>query len=148
MVDYFDDDILYKKTYEHKGGVVSGLAALSLWNLTNSLNYKIELTFPFGHHASGDKEIVEKTVRKDLYEIGLTTTETIFGNTVPVYSPERAIIDIWRDKNIQDEWKYQSLKQYADEKGSLNRVYMLAMNFPGTQKLLNTIDAVINYETA
>lgn len=57
------------------------------------------------------------TVKKQLHEIGITTMQTSFGHSVPVYDMERTICDLLRSrKNIEIQVLQDALKQYARRK--------------------------------
>jgi len=57
------------------------------------------------------------TVKSELYELGVTDTKTIFGNTVRTYNMERTICDIVRSRNTLDaQIFYDALKQYVRKK--------------------------------
>ena len=54
------------------------------------------------------------TVKKDLYEIGLSVAATPFNHQVRVYDLERTICDILRSRNVMETQTFQgALKQYA-----------------------------------
>ncbi|MBR4260851.1 MAG: type IV toxin-antitoxin system AbiEi family antitoxin domain-containing protein [Clostridia bacterium] len=56
-------------------------------------------------------------VDKDIYELGLTETETPMGNRVRVYDIERCICDIIRSKNRMDsEFVKHSVREYIKRK--------------------------------
>ena len=57
------------------------------------------------------------TVKKELYEIGITTTGTAFNHQVRVYDMERTICDIVRSRNgMEAQTFYDALKMYAGRK--------------------------------
>ena len=63
------------------------------------------------------KKIVTIYFPTELYELGVTDTKTIFGNTVRTYNMERTICDIVRSRNTLDaQIFYDALKQYVRKK--------------------------------
>lgn len=57
------------------------------------------------------------TVKKSLYEVGLSDTLTPFGNTVKAYDMERTICDIVRSKRTIEAQTFQdALRQYVRRK--------------------------------
>lgn len=57
------------------------------------------------------------TVKKELYEIGLSVAVTAFGHQVQVYDMERTICDILRSRSVMETQMLQdALKQYARRK--------------------------------
>ena len=57
------------------------------------------------------------TIKPELYEVGLTTGQTPFGHTVPVYDMERTICDLLRSRSSMEIQTFQgALKMYARRK--------------------------------
>lgn len=73
----------------------------------------------------------------DLFELGLVTRKTTFGNPVRCYDPERTICDILRSRSRMDEETVTSaVKNYAAKKDkNLFRLYEYAKKF----KVLETV---------
>ncbi len=93
--------------------------ALFLHDLTvrEPLNYTV--TAKTGYNPSHLTEAGVKvyTVRKDLFEIGITDCLTPFGNRINVYNMERTICDVIRSRSTIDTQVFQdALKQYAKRK--------------------------------
>jgi hypothetical protein len=42
------------------------------------------------------------TIKKELFDLGVCTRQTIFGNDIRTFDIERTICDILRDRNNQD----------------------------------------------
>ena len=54
------------------------------------------------------------TIKAELHGVGLTTAQTPFGHTVPVYDLERTICDLLRSRNNMEMQTFQgALKMYA-----------------------------------
>lgn len=65
------------------------------------------------------------TIKPELYEVGLTTGQTPFGHTVPVYDMERTICDLLRSRNSMEIQTFQgALKMYARGKDKDLRTLM------------------------
>ena len=61
-----------------------------------------------------DEGVKVFTVKSDLYELGITETQTIFGNTIKLYDIDRTICDIVRSRNnIESQVFQDALKQYS-----------------------------------
>lgn len=77
------------------------------------------------------------TVKKDLHEKGITTMQTPFGHSVPVYDMERTICDLLRSrKNIEMQVFQDALKQYARRKDKNLRTLMKYASMFHVEKIL------------
>lgn len=65
------------------------------------------------------------TIKPELYDIGLTTGQTPFGHTVPIYDMERTICDLLRSRSSIEMQTFQgALKAYARRKDKNLRTLM------------------------
>ncbi len=90
--------------------------ALFLFDLTDREPISPTVTARNGYNPSHlTKEGVKVyTVKNELFELGKTTRETPYGNTVVTYDLERTVCDIVRSRHTIDQQVYQdALKQYA-----------------------------------
>lgn len=90
--------------------------ALFLYDLTDREPIAPTVTARNGYNPSHlTKEGVKVyTVKADLFELGKTTHQTPYGNTVTTYNLERTICDIVRSRRTIDMQIYQdALKQYS-----------------------------------
>ena len=70
------------------------------------------------HHSLKSRGPFCLTIKPELYEVGLTTAQTPFGHTVPVYDMERTICDLLRSRSSMEIQTFQgALKMYARRKG-------------------------------
>lgn len=113
--------------------VFSHESALFLHNLTDREPNEYSITVktgynPFNLKADGIKVY---TVKKELHDIGIITMNTPFGNSVPVYDPERTICDIIRSKSgIEIQTFRDALRQYtASNKKDLRKLMNYAQMF-------------------
>ena len=96
--------------------VFSHDTALFLYDLTDREPIAPTVTAKTGYNPSHlTKEGVKVyTVKADLFELGKTTQQTPYGNTVTTYNLERTICDIVRSRRTIDMQVYQdALKQYS-----------------------------------
>ena len=96
--------------------VFSHDTALFLYDLTDREPIAPTVTAKTGYNPSHlTKEGVKVyTVKTDLFELGKTTHQTPYGNTVTTYNLERTICDIVRSRRTIDMQVYQdALKQYS-----------------------------------
>ena len=96
--------------------VFSHDTALFLLNLTDREPLSYTVTAKTGYNpshltASGIKVY---TIKKELFEVGLTNLLTPFGNPVSVYNMERTICDIIRSRStIEAQLLQDAMKQYV-----------------------------------
>ncbi len=90
--------------------------ALFLYDMTDREPFAPAVTSKTGYNPSHlTKEGVKVyTVKSELFELGRTTRQTHYGNTVTTYNLERTICDIVRSRRSIDMQVYQdALKQYV-----------------------------------
>ena len=77
------------------------------------------------------------TIKPELYEVGLTTGQTPFGHTVPIYDMERTICDLLRSRNNMETQTFQgALKMYARRKDKDLRTLMRYAGMFRVEKIL------------
>ncbi|MBQ9664256.1 MAG: type IV toxin-antitoxin system AbiEi family antitoxin domain-containing protein [Oscillospiraceae bacterium] len=99
--------------------VFSHDTALFLHDLTDREPLSYTVTAKTGYNPSHLTEAGVKvyTVKKDLFEIGMTDSITPFGNRINVYNMERTICDVIRSRSTMEAQVLQdALKQYAKRK--------------------------------
>lgn len=112
-----------KMIYSHE-------TALYLQDLIDRDPVKYVVTVPNGYNPTRLKNdgLIVHTVKKELFELGVCTKETSFGNKVRTYNKERTICDILRDRNNQDPAIVSdSIRRYLNLKEKdLNRLIKYA----------------------
>ena len=64
-------------------------------------------------------------IKAELHDVGLTTAQTPFGHTVPVYDMERTICDLLRSRSRIEIQTFQgAMKAYARRKDKNLRILM------------------------
>ena len=98
--------------------IYSHMTALYFHGLSiKAPNDKYDITVPNNYFNYKIKYHNVFYVDKDIYELGLTETETPMGNRVRVYDIERCICDIIRSKNRMDsEFVKHSVREYIKRK--------------------------------
>lgn len=77
------------------------------------------------------------TIKPELYDIGLTTGQTPFGHTVPIYDMERTICDLLRSRSSIEMQTFQgALKAYARRKDKKLRTLMRYAGMFRVEKIL------------
>lgn len=83
-------------------------------------------------------------VRPALFDLGLGTVRTQFGNLVPCYDPERTVCDMIRDRSrVDDETFLAAMRNYVAWKGrNLSRLGEYAHSM-GVERRVNAIMEVL-----
>jgi predicted transcriptional regulator of viral defense system len=138
--DAWEDKMLIHQL-RRKKMIYSHETALYLNELTDREPLAYSVTVPFGYNDSRLKKegLIVHTVKQDLFELGVTTKKTVFGNNVKVYDAERSICDLIRDRNNQDQAIIaDALKKYVIKKDKdLNKLLTYAGKFR-VKKILTT----------
>lgn len=99
--------------------VFSHDTALFFHDLTDREPPRITVTAKTGYNPKHltSQGVKVFTVKRELYEIGLSAAVTAFGHQVRVYDMERTICDILRSRSAMETQVFQdALKQYARRK--------------------------------
>ena len=96
--------------------IFSHETALFLHGLTDRepLSYTVTVKTGYNPHRLHEEGVTVYTVKKELYDLGLSQTETPFGNAVVVYDPERTICDVLRSRNrMEAQTVRDALRDYT-----------------------------------
>lgn len=97
------DDEFYNLQVRYKKGVFSNASALYLLGFTDRTPIKFDMTFPASYNTSSvNKNVVTHRLKSEIYENGIITAKTPFGNEVNVYRIERTLCDILQPRNNID----------------------------------------------
>ena len=132
-------DAMYILHIRCSQAVFSHETALFFHDLTDREPLKYTITVRTGYNPSRlqDDGFQVYTVKKDLHEKGITTMQTPFGHSVPVYDMERTICDLLRSrKNIEMQVFQDALKQYARRKDKNIRTLMKYASMFHVEKIL------------
>jgi|LAHS01.1.fsa_nt_gb predicted transcriptional regulator of viral defense system len=110
-----DDWFLLQQRYPKF--VFSGMCALYLLQLTDKIPDVMTVTAPRGYHPSR-KKIGNLSIRyetnSEIYSFGIIEKETLFGNKVRVYSLEKTICDLIKNRDAYDSETFiKALRIYA-----------------------------------
>jgi len=127
--------------------IFSHETALFLHDLTDRDPLKYSVTVPQGYNTSvlSSNGFDVFTVKRELYELGVVPTKTIFGNTVRTYSLERTICDCVRSRNKMDiALVTDALKRYSRRKDkNLHLLMEYAELFRVTKPLRNYMEVLL-----
>ena len=107
--------------------VFSHESALYFHDLTDREPSQYAITVRRGYNTTRLKAegLSVYTIKPELYEIGLTTGQTPFGHTVPIYDMERTVCDLLRSRsNVEMQTFQGALKMYAQRKDKDLRILM------------------------
>ena len=132
MKETFPDE-MFALQYRYSKGVYSHETALMLWGLTDLIPMEYTMTFSKGYNNPNLQKwgIKPKFTMKEKYEIGRTTTKTMFGNEVVVYNKERTLCDIFQTRhNALKSVQIEAIKTYVSLKDKdTNRLMRYAKEF-------------------
>lgn len=95
--------------------VYTGMTALYLHMLIDREYFQIEIAVPAPFNGSRLRKegIVVCQSKSEIYKLGITTIETMFGNTIYVYDRERCICNAIMDRKKLEVQHFQTaLKEY------------------------------------
>lgn len=143
---FADELLIAQKKYER--GIISHITALDLYDLTDMIPRKIDMTVPYGYHVS-EKGLTEFAVdlhftKPEYYSIGRTEVKSRYGNTLVAYDVERTICDIWNPwYKVTDEIRIKAIKYYMDSKvRDLSKLRMYQRILPVDKEMRSYIMAL------
>lgn len=118
MKDTFIDE-LYLAQSVYSKGVFSHETALDIYQVGTYIPKKLNMTFPKGYNVPKDRlekyAIQPHYTTKETFELGLTETESFYGNKIVLYDLERTLCDIWNSRyKASAEVKQEALKEYMN----------------------------------
>ena len=144
--DVWEDKMLIHQLRKEKM-VYSHETALFLHDLTDRDPLSYSVTVPTGYNTSKLNEdgLIVYTIKKELFELGICTKQTMFGNDVRTYDMERTICDIIRDRNNQDiAVLSDAMKKYARRSDkNLNRMMKYSEIFRVEKILRNYLEVLL-----
>ena len=101
--DTFDDE-MYILQAKNQRAIFSHETALYLHDLIDRDPIEWSVTVPYGYNATHlrNEGVKVCTVKKPLYQMGVTELRTIYGRPIKAYNKERTICDIIRNRNNMD----------------------------------------------
>jgi predicted 3-demethylubiquinone-9 3-methyltransferase (glyoxalase superfamily) len=83
--------------------------------------------------------------KPEIYDIGASTAETLYGNCVAVYDMERTICDIIRDKSGMDIQVFQTaMKEYmGNPKKNLTNLMVYASKMKLEEKVRTYVEVML-----
>lgn len=127
--------------------VYSHDTALFLLDMTDREPFKYTVTAKTGYnpsHLSVDGVKVF-TVKKELFDLGITEAPTPFGHKVTIYGPERTLCDMLRSRNEMEIQSVQdALKRYTRRKDkNLHKLMEFAKEFHVDKRLNQYLEVLL-----
>lgn len=119
--------------------IYSHETALYLHDLTDRDPISYSVTVPTGYNTSKLNEdgLIVHTIKNELFDVGIVTKKTVFGNDVKTYDMERTICDIVRTRKRMDpSILSDALKRFVRQSDKdLNKLMKYSKLF-GVEKIL------------
>ena len=132
-------DAMYLFHLRFEQAVFSHETALFFHDLTDREPMEYIVTVKTGCNPSKMKAegIQVFTIKSELHGVGITTAQTPFGHTVPVYDMERTVCDLLRSRSrIEIQTFQEALKAYARRKDKNLRTLMQYAGMFRVEKIL------------
>jgi len=140
-------DKMYCLQHRKEAIVFSHDTALFLHDLSDRDPITYSVTVPVGYNTKNIKNdrITVFSIKKELYDIGLTKLKTLFGRQVKVYDMERTICDIIRSRSKMDiAILTDALKRYVKRKDkNIPKLMEYAEIFRVTKLLRNYMEVLL-----
>jgi predicted transcriptional regulator of viral defense system len=144
--DAWSDELYLIHLRNHKM-FFSQETALYLHGLMEREPRYVCVTVKAGYNATHLRERGIKVYQSkpDIYEMGASTVETIYGNRVAVYDMERTICDIIRDKSGMDIQVFQTaMKDYmGNPKKNLTNLMVYASKMKLEEKVRTYVEVML-----
>ena len=108
--------------------------AMYLWEMTDRIPHSYDVTVPSGTNVSrivrDYPDLRIHYIRKELYDIGITETDSPMGGKVRLYDKERCICDLISNKKNQDMQLYSgAIKEYFSSRPDIRKLLKYGKQF-------------------
>ena len=140
-------DNMYVIQLRRKKIIYSHETALYMHELCDRTPLRFSVTVPSGYNTAKlrDEDFIVFTIKRELYELGVTELPTMFGNSVKVYGLERTICDCLRSRNQVDiSLLTDGVKRYAKRRDkNLARLMQMADMFGVTSLVRHYMEVLL-----
>lgn len=146
--DDFEDELLAHQI-RYKKCIFSHDTALYLHGFATRAPLFVYMTFPRGYNSYTIKSEQVKCVHvsNDNYKLGITYSETPFGNRVKCYDLERTLCDIVRGSSIDLQNVLHAMRMYANYKNrDITKLYKYAKQLKVEPKIRRYMEVLLNNE--
>ncbi len=114
----FEDEMYILQSINNRA-IFSHETSLYLHDLTDRDPINLSVTVPSGYNASKLKEdgLDVYFIKKELHDLGIMGSKTVYGRPIFIYNKERTICDIVRSRSsIDTSILNEGLKRYVEDK--------------------------------
>ena len=121
--------------------------ALYLWGMSDRVPHVMDVTVPAGTNVSRIKkdnpEVRFHYIKQEMFQLGMTQTNTPLGSVVKLYDKERCICDIIRAKKDTDMQLYtQAIREYFHNSPDMRKLLKYSRQF-GIEDRIRTYSEVL-----
>lgn len=143
--EFPDEYVLLQRRSEKM--IFSYGSALYLWGMSDRVPHVLHVTVPQGFNSVRIKKDNSKIkfhyVKKELWDIGVTTTQTNLDNTVRLYDKERCVCDLIMLKDEVDKQIYiQAIKEYFKGNNDSEKLLEYAKMFRIEEKVRDYMEVL------
>lgn len=147
LADHYPDEYMLIQVRSEKM-IFSYGTALYLWGMSDRVPHIIDVSVPQGYNGSRIIKDIDSIrlhyVRKDKWDIGITETNTIYGNKVRLYDRERCICDLIMLKKEVDKQLYvQAIREYFKGKPDNRKILGYAKQFHIEEMVRDYMDILV-----
>ncbi len=137
-----DYDEYYFFQLQNKRCIYSFASALYLLEMTDRVPYRSEVTVYKGYNSSHiSEDVLIHHVNKEIYELGITECQTVFGNRVRVYDRERTVCDLIAHRSkIDTEMFSKAIRAYVQ---NAEKDYMSLRRYAGKMHIAEKVDQIL-----
>lgn len=145
-LDYnLDVDQFFLISFKYPLAVISYNSAFYLHNLTNKIPHEHHITVPRNKSVRGNY-IVHRVSNK-YYNIGIEKKETLHGNIINLYNPERCICDMIKHPNNFDIEEQNRILNYyfTSELKNIDRLLEYSKTFNIYDKINTIVEVMLKW---
>lgn len=140
------EDEYYLLQHKFNRGIFSHSTALYLHGFSDRVPLIFHMTFPAGYNnpAFEKENIVVTRVCDDNYTLGMSTTNTPYGNEVKVYDVERCLCDVLRGQGDDLQTTQMAYRKYfASKERDINKLIRYAKQLRVEPKVRNYVEVLL-----
>lgn len=140
-----DEHFIFQKKYPKF--IFSRMTSLYLLGLTDKIPSFIEVTGPIGYnpiHENDNEVIVHRISDKTKYTLGIIDVDTMFGNSVRTYDPERTICDIVKHrKDYDSETFVKAIRLYVQKYNNQTKLFEYSRILGVENELFDVMELIL-----
>lgn len=140
-----DEHFIFQKKYPKF--IFSRMTSLYLLGLTDKIPSFIEVTGPIGYnpiHEKDNEVIVHRISDKTKYSLGIIDVNTMFGNSVRTYDPERTICDIVKHrKDYDSETFVKAIRLYVQKYNNQTKLFEYSRILGVENELFDVMELIL-----